>query len=138
MTSFDLDKVSLKLASKNLVRSKLKPRCKIFSVLFQRKGFPYGLLEGENIRKARCSRVVLSKLLSARKANFLFLLVQKNRSARHARECSLGRPFVTPTVDRFFPFAFVFCCCNTLLHIQLADDCLDRYSQCGHSLFIFN
>ena len=30
----DLDKVSLKLASKNLVRSKLKPRLKIFSVLF--------------------------------------------------------------------------------------------------------
>ena len=30
----DLDKVSLKLASKNLVRSKLKPRFKIFSVLF--------------------------------------------------------------------------------------------------------
>ena len=22
-------------------------------------------------------------------------------------------------------------CCNTLLHIQLADDCLDRYSQYG-------
>ena len=30
----DLDKVSLKLASKNLVRSKLKPRFKILSVLF--------------------------------------------------------------------------------------------------------
>ena len=30
----DLDKVSLKLASKNLVLSKLKPRFKIFSVLF--------------------------------------------------------------------------------------------------------
>ena len=30
----DLDKVSLKLASQNLLRSKLKPRCKIFSVLF--------------------------------------------------------------------------------------------------------
>ena len=29
----DLDKVSLKLASKNLVRSELKPRFKIFSVL---------------------------------------------------------------------------------------------------------
>ena len=22
-------------------------------------------------------------------------------------------------------------CCNTLLHIELADDCLDRYSQYG-------
>ena len=30
----DLDKVSLKLASNNLVRSKLKPRFTIFSVLF--------------------------------------------------------------------------------------------------------
>ena len=30
----DLDKVSLKLASKNLVRSELKPRFKMFSVLF--------------------------------------------------------------------------------------------------------
>ena len=30
----DLDKVSLKLASKNLVRSKLKPRFEIFSVSF--------------------------------------------------------------------------------------------------------
>ena len=30
----DLDKVSLKLASKNLVGSKLKPRFKIFSVFF--------------------------------------------------------------------------------------------------------
>ena len=30
----DFDKVSLKLASKNLVCSKLKPRFKIFSVLF--------------------------------------------------------------------------------------------------------
>ena len=30
----DLNKVSLKRASKNLVRSKLKPRFKIFSVLF--------------------------------------------------------------------------------------------------------
>ena len=30
----DLNKVSLKLASKNLVRSKLKPHFKIFSVLF--------------------------------------------------------------------------------------------------------
>ena len=30
----DLDKVSLKVASKNLVRSKLKPSFKIFSVSF--------------------------------------------------------------------------------------------------------
>ena len=30
----DLDKVSLKLTSENLVRSKLKPRFKILSVLF--------------------------------------------------------------------------------------------------------
>ena len=30
----DLKEVSLKLASKNLVRSELKPRFKIFSVLF--------------------------------------------------------------------------------------------------------
>ena len=39
-----------------------------------------------------------SKLLAARKANFFYLCScsQKNRSARHARECS-QRPFVTPT-----------------------------------------
>ena len=66
----DLDKVSPKLASKNLVRSKSKPRFKIFSVLFYRKGFPYGLLQAENIRSACYSWVVLSKLLAARKANF--------------------------------------------------------------------
>ena len=35
----DLHKVSLKLASKNLVRSKLKPRIKIFSVYFNEKDF---------------------------------------------------------------------------------------------------
>ena len=33
----DLDKVSLKLASKNFVRSKLKPRLKIFSVLLKKR-----------------------------------------------------------------------------------------------------
>ena len=59
---------------------KLKPRFKIFSVLFQRKGFPYGLLQAENIRSARCSRVVLSKLLAARKANFLSLHVLAKKS----------------------------------------------------------
>ena len=97
----DLDKVSLKLASKNLVGSKLKPRFKIFSVLFKKKGFPYGLLQAENIRSlrsARCSRVVLSKLLAASKMSKFFNLYscsQKNRSAWHARECS-KRPFVTP------------------------------------------
>ena len=68
----DLDKVSLKLASKNLVHSKLKPHG---------KGFPYGLLQAENIRSACCSRVVLSKLLAARKANFLFLLVLAKKIA---------------------------------------------------------
>ena len=44
------------------------------------KGFPYGLLQAENIRIARCSRVVLSKLLVARKANFLSLLVLAKKS----------------------------------------------------------
>ena len=92
----DLDKVSLKLVSKNLVRSKFKPRFKIFSVLFKRKGFSYGLLQAENIRSARCSRVLLSILLAARKANFyLCSCSQRNRSARHARQGS-QRPFVTP------------------------------------------
>ena len=39
-----------------------------------------------------------SKLLAARKANFFISARarKKNRSARHARECS-QRPFVTPT-----------------------------------------
>ena len=44
------------------------------------KGFPYGLLQAENIRNARCSRVVLSKLLAARKSNFLSLLVLAKKS----------------------------------------------------------
>ena len=69
-------------------------------------GFPYGLLQAENIRSARCSRVVLSKLLAARKGNFLSLLVLANKSQRsHARECS-QRPFVTPLnegLSRPFP-----------------------------------
>ena len=48
------------------------------------------------IRSARCSRVVLSKLLAARKANVLSLLVLAKKSqCSHARECS-QRPFVTP------------------------------------------
>ena len=79
----DLDKVSLKLASKNLVHSKLKPHG---------KGFPYGLLQAENIRSACCSRVVLSKLLAARKANFLSLLVLAEKS-----QCSA---FVTPYLKK--------------------------------------
>ena len=93
----DLDKVSRKLASKHLVGSKLKPRFKIFSVLLKKKGFLYGLLQAENIRSARCSRVLPSKLLAARKANFFISARarKKKRSARHARECS-QRPFVTP------------------------------------------
>ena len=33
------------------------------------------MLQAENVRSARCSRVALSKLLAARKANFLSLLV---------------------------------------------------------------
>ena len=41
------EKVSLKLASKNLVRSKLKAP--------YGRGFPYGLLQAENTRSARCS-----------------------------------------------------------------------------------
>ena len=52
------------------------------------------MLQAENIRSARCSRVVLSKLLAARKANFLSLLVLAKKSqCSHARECS-HRPFV--------------------------------------------
>ena len=43
-------------------------------------GFPYGLLQTENITSARCSRVVLSKLLAARKGNFLSLLVLAKKS----------------------------------------------------------
>ena len=63
----------LPLGLRGWVRSKLKPRFKIFSVLFFKKGFPYGLLQAENMRSARCSRVVISKLLAARKAKTSFL-----------------------------------------------------------------
>ena len=66
------------------------------------KGFPYGLLQGENIRSARCLRFVLSKLLAARKANFLSLLVltKKKSQCSHGRECS-QRPFVTPLFGEY-------------------------------------
>ena len=48
---------------------------------------------------SRCLRDVLSKLLAARKANFLYLLVlSKKRQCSHAHECS-QRPFVTPRKD---------------------------------------
>ena len=51
------------------------------------------------IRSACCSRVVLSKLLAVRKANFLSLLVLAKKSqCSHARECS-QRPFVTPYIQ---------------------------------------
>ena len=57
------------------------------------------MLQAENIRSARCLRVVLSKLLAARKANFLSLLVLAKKSqCSHARECS-QRPFVTPAIE---------------------------------------
>ena len=52
----------------------------MFSVSFQRKG-TYGLLQAENIRSARCSRAVLSKLFAAREANFLSLLVLAKKVA---------------------------------------------------------
>ena len=52
------------------------------------------------ITSARCSRVVLSKLLAARKGNFLSLLVLAKKSqSSHARECS-QRPSVTPLMHR--------------------------------------
>ena len=41
---------------------------KYFLFCIKKKGFPYGLLQAENIRSARCLRVVLSKLLAAPKA----------------------------------------------------------------------
>ena len=44
--------------------------------------FSQAMLQAEDITSARCSRLVLSKLLAARKANFLSLLERtKNRSA---------------------------------------------------------
>ena len=49
----------------------------------------------ENIRIARCSRVVLSKLLAVRKAIFFISArasSQKNGSARNARKCSSRHP----------------------------------------------
>ena len=94
--SFLFPKQSRRVEHHEGLPQKFCHRFKIFSVLFFKKGFPYGLLQAENIRSARCLRVVLSKLLAARKANFLSLFVlAKNRSARHARECS-QRMLVTP------------------------------------------
>ena len=67
----------------------------------KKKGFPYGLLQAENIRSPRCLRFVLSKLLAARKANFLSLLVLTKKSqCSHARECSQS-PFVTPLFGEY-------------------------------------
>ena len=62
--------------------------------------FHIELLQAENIRSARCWRVVLSKLLAARKANFLSLLVLAKKSqSSHARECP-QRPFVTLSMEK--------------------------------------
>ena len=84
-------RVSLKLrASKNLVRSKLKPRFKIFSVLFQRKGFPYGLLQAENIRSPRCSQS--NFFISARarkKIAVLGMLAVLAKTIRHPFKCEI-------------------------------------------------
>ena len=66
------------------------------------------MLQAENIRSVRCSRVVLSKLLAARKANFLCLLVLTKKSqCLHAHEC-LRRPFVTPNVDLVTVYIIMF------------------------------
>ena len=82
----DHDKVSLKLASKNLVHSKLKPRFEIFCFILKKRISLYGLLQAEH-KSARSSRVVLPKLLAARKANFLSLLVLAKKSqCSHARK----------------------------------------------------
>ena len=68
---------------------------------FKKKGFPYGLLQAENIRSAPCLRFVLSKLLAASKANFLSLLVLTKKSqCSRARECSQS-PFVTPLFGEY-------------------------------------
>ena len=59
--------------------------------------FSQAMLQAEDIRSARCSRLVLSKLLAARKANFLSLLVLAKKSqCSHARKCS-QRQFINPT-----------------------------------------
>ena len=52
----------------------------------------------ENIRNARCSRVVLFKLLAARKANFLFLFVL----AKHRSACMLAKTICHP----YYSFSF--------------------------------
>ena len=83
------------------------------------------MLQAENIRSARCSRVVLSKLLAARKANFLSLLVLAKKSqCSHAREC-LQRPFVTPLIVghiRFRSHNVVF------LYLKLPTDKFVKYT----------
>ena len=54
------------------------------------------MLLAENRRSACCSRVVLSNCsLLAKQTFYFYSWSQKNRSPRHARECSQG-PFVTP------------------------------------------
>ena len=61
---------------------------------------------GENIRSARSSRVVLSKILVARKANVYLCSCSLKRSQySHARECS-KRPLVIPINEGLtFPYA---------------------------------
>ena len=89
----DFDKVSLKLASKNLLHSKLKPRFKIFSVLlFLKKRISIWIAASGKYKK--CSLLASCTHSTARKANFLsLLLLVKKSQCSHARECS-QRPFV--------------------------------------------
>ena len=68
---------------------------------FKQKGSPCGLLEAENITSARCSRVVLSKLLAARKANFLFLLVLAKKSQCSACSRMLAKTIRHPQLTLF-------------------------------------
>ena len=74
----DLDKVSLKLAYKNLVCSKLKPILKYFLFYFKEKDFHMD-----------CCKWKIWEVLTARKANSLSLLMLAKKS-----QCA-QRPFVT-------------------------------------------
>ena len=58
------------------------------------------LLQAENIRSARCLRVVLSKLLAAREANFLTLLVLAKKIAVLACSRMLAKSIRHPNYRR--------------------------------------
>ena len=68
-------------------------RFKIFCFILKKRISIYGLLQTENITSARCLWVVVSKLLAARKANFLSLLMLAKKL-----QCSACSPMLAKTI----------------------------------------